>query len=243
MSEKATIVLAHGSWHGPWSWDRLTPLLLQRGFRVRAPMLPSSGPVSDPTADLSRDAEVIRREITRAGGPVLLVGHSSGGAAITLASAEHPTVIGLVYLCAFMPDTGESILTLVGPDLPPWIREHAPGLLDVDPAAAPQLFYGACDQQTIDWATPQRTKRAVATDAEVLAAAGWHERPSLYVICSRDETIPPDAQRQMATRATRTAELDTDHFPQLSMVEKVAELIAEAATQIPADGTTVGNRH
>ena len=225
----ATIVLVHGSWHGPWSWERLTPLLEERGFRVRAPQLPSSGPTPDPTADLTRDAAVIRDEIRQAGSPVVLVGHSSGGAAIAAASAGVPDVIGLVFLAAFMPDVGESILTLVGPDLPPWIRQAEPGLLDVDPDAAPQVFYGACDQQTIEWATPQRTMRSIATDSHVLDAVGWHDLPSLYVVCTPDQTIPVEAQRQMAPRASRIVELDADHFPQLSAPQRVAELVAEAA--------------
>lgn len=232
MAENATIVLVHGSWHGPWSWERLTPMLEDRGFRVRAPQMPSSGLVPDPTADLSRDVEVIREEIAQAGGPVLLVGHSSGGASVAAASVNESAVKGLVFLAAFMPDAGESILTLVGPDLPPWIRPHAPGLLDVDPVAAPQLFYGACDQATVDWATPQRTLRSVATDSQILDAAGWHDRPSLYVICTRDETIPPDAQREMAKRAANTIELDTDHFPQLSMTRRVAGIVTDAADQM-----------
>ena len=223
------IILAHGSWHGPWSWDRVAARLRDRGWDVRAPQLPSSGPVADPTVDLERDAEVLRSEIADAAGPVLLVGHSSGGAAITLAGAGQPHVAGLVYLCAFMPDAGESILSLVGPDLPPWIHQPAPGLLAVDDETAPSLFYGACDEETVAWAMPQRTRRSVAADAQILTAAAWHEHTSLYVVCARDATIPPQAQRDMSQRATRVIELDADHFPQLSIPDRTADILAEEA--------------
>jgi pimeloyl-ACP methyl ester carboxylesterase len=108
---------------------------------------------------------------------------------------------------------------------------------DVDPAAAPQVFYSDCDASTVEWASARLTKRSAAADAQVLEAAGWHERPSLYVICARDETIPPQAQREMAGRATRAVELDAGHFPQLSMPERMAELIASAASELAVSAT------
>ena len=106
MSEKPTIVLVHGFWGGAAHWAKVIPILVRKGYYVHA--------VENPLTSLPDDAERTRKMIAAQKGPVLLVGHSYGGAVITEAG-NHDNVVGLVYIAAFAPDAGES----AGPWRPP----------------------------------------------------------------------------------------------------------------------------
>ena len=233
-----TVVLVHGSWHGPWCWDKVVPLLQARGLAVATPKLPSMGNSRDERGDLHDDARVVREAVDAAGGPVVLVGHSYAGSVVTEASAGAANVAQLVYLCALVPDEGETIfdtLTLV--DEPPLV---GPGnglvIYDDDFSHGPEagkeraLFYHDCDQADVDAALPRLVRQNAVTGTQELRGFGNREHPVTYVVCTDDRTISPNLQRVFATRlGGAVVELPTSHSPMVSQPKLVADLLAGLA--------------
>jgi pimeloyl-ACP methyl ester carboxylesterase len=226
MSEgRGTVVLVHGAWHGGWCWDRVVPLLEERGLEVRTVDLPSVG--AEGGANLSGDAAAVRAVLDEAGGPVLLCGHSYGGMVVTQAAAGHPNVGRLVYLCAFMPDEGESLVRLTGGEPAPWIQIREDGTTLPDLEQAPEVFYGDCDRETQEQVTLRLRPMSAAAFLEPVRSAAWREVPATYVVCMRDAALPVELQREVfAPRAHEAVELDASHSPFLSNPQAVADLLA-----------------
>src|SRR5438094_938663 len=109
----ASVVLVHGAWHGGWTFERVLPLLRERGVEAFAGDLPGHGASTDPLGDLHENAAAVRSWLDRVEAPAVLLGHSFGGMVVTEAGA-HPAVAHVVYLCAFMPAEGQSLFDLVG---------------------------------------------------------------------------------------------------------------------------------
>jgi pimeloyl-ACP methyl ester carboxylesterase len=145
--QRSTVVLVHGGWHGSWCWAEVVPLLEQRGVLVRTIDLPSIDADPNDRSALSGDAAAVAALLDDLHEPALLCGHSYGGMVVTQAAAGRTDVARLVYLCAFMPDAGESLLSIIGARAP-WIVAHEDGrwLPDLEQAAA--TFYGDCDADT-----------------------------------------------------------------------------------------------
>ena len=224
------VVLVHGAWHGSWCWDRLVPLLEERGLRVHTVDLPSVGADPDDTGGLAADAAAVEAVLDRVGEPVLLVGHSYGGMVVTQAAAGRDDVAHLVYLAAFMPDDGESLFALTGGKPAPWIRQLDDGRVIGDRELAARVFYGECDPATQRAATESLRPMPGKSFVDEVPAAAWKNIPNTYVVCARDGALPPDLQRDLfAPRADETIELDTDHSPFYSQTERLAEIIAERA--------------
>ena len=120
-AEQSTVILVHGAWGGSWCWERVVPLLEERGVRAIAVDLPSMGADPADPPDLSADAAAVAGVLDETGGTFVLCGHSYGGMVVTVAAAGRSDVGQLVYLCAFMPDVGESLFALTGGGLAPWI--------------------------------------------------------------------------------------------------------------------------
>src|SRR3954471_17117003 len=146
----ASIVLVHGAWHGAWCWDQLLPLLDAAGVEAVALDLPGHGGSAEPFGDLHADADSVRHFLDDGEGPVVLVGHSYGGAVVTDAGS-HPRVRHLVYLCAFQLDEGESCSAAAVDGAAP--ASEANDLISVtddgvwlefDTARAPDIFFGDC---------------------------------------------------------------------------------------------------
>jgi pimeloyl-ACP methyl ester carboxylesterase len=116
----APLLLVHGAWHGAWAWRPLLDHL--DGLDVRTVDLPSSGADPATLGDLRADAEVVRAALAGTDGPVVVVGHSYGGAVVSEAATADSGAAHLVYLCAFQLDAGESLLAAVGGQAPPWWR-------------------------------------------------------------------------------------------------------------------------
>lgn len=236
----ARFVLVHGAFHGAWCWDGITGELEARGHTVEAPDLPGSGEDSTPVAEVTLDAyaERICDALGASSEPAVLVGHSMGGVAITQAAARCPErIASLVYVCAFLPDVGQSLIDLT--HLPEGagdgvqeniVVEGEPPLATMPRDRALEVFYGACEPDVAERAADRIGPQPVAPFvAPVSAPAGdaFARLQRSYVVCTQDRAIPPPLQRRMSgERASgRIAELDTDHSPFLSRPRELVELL------------------
>jgi pimeloyl-ACP methyl ester carboxylesterase len=227
---RPTIILVHGAWHGAWCWQRVVPLLESRQFSVRTVELPSVGAAPNAEIGLEQDAAAVTAVIDQVQGQVLLCGHSYGGMVISQASFANPKVARLVYLCAFVPAPGESLVALGGGQLAPWIQLLGGGLTLPDPAQAAQIFYDDCDVATQRWACGQLRPQCGAAFAGVVPNPGWKDIPSTYIVCSADSGVPPDWQRNvLAPRLNKAVELDSGHSPFLSQPGALAEMLSVEA--------------
>ena len=236
----ATVVLVHGAWHGAWCWDRVVEGLAARGVNAVAIDLPGHGASTEPLGDLHGDAAAVGRALDALDGPVVLCGHSYGGAVISEAAAGHPNVRHLVYLAALMLDTGESCSRSVpmpaggapGPEseLGPAMQFSDDGTtVTVDPVAGRGIFYADCSDVDIDWAMARLGPQPAITLQQPVPAAAWREVPSTYVVCADDRAIPPWIQHAFAERATHSVVWPTSHSPFLSQPDLVVDLLAGLA--------------
>jgi pimeloyl-ACP methyl ester carboxylesterase len=224
MPAISSVIFVHGAWADPSAWTRVLPLLGDTGVDIVA--------VSLGLASLADDAAIVRRAVAIAQGPVLLVGHSYGGAVITEAGID-PKVAGLIYVAAFAPDVGETVIGLGagGPtnDLPNVLVPDAEGFLKlsrrgIDEVFAQDLPHG---ERTILFQTQGPTS-AAALNAPVTVSA-WKSKPSWYLRASEDHTIHPELQSTMAARAGATkVDVASSHLPMLSHPAVVADLIRTA---------------
>lgn len=232
------IVLVHGAGHGGWCWAHLIPLLTERGYRVAAPDLPGLGDDPTPPAEVTFAACVERvvEAISEGDDPVLLVGHSLGGAAVTQAAEDRPDLVAkLVYLTAFLPKDGESPLDLAAKSpSAQGLRDSAvEGAHEFNPDLAPDFLYNRCDPSLAGWAVERLRPQARAPVAAPvhLSDERWGSIPKVYVVCTDDHAIPPDVQELMCDRAAdvRKRYLDSDHSPFLSQPPALASLLHEEA--------------
>lgn len=226
MSE---LLLIHGTCHGAWCWDRLLPELAERGIAARAIDLP--GRDGSPTT-LDAYAQAI---LAAAAPGTILVGHSAGGYAITSAAEADPARFrGLIYLCAYLPAPGQSLADMrrAGPSQPllPAIRlAEDRQSFTIDPALAPQAFYQDCPPDLATWATARLCPQPVLPQRTPLWPKAALSLPRHYITCTRDQTIPPDYQRQMASGLPPDClhDLPSGHSPFLSMPKALADKLAE----------------
>lgn len=228
MSEKPTIVLVHGFWGGAAHWSKVIVALSRKGFtKLQA--------VEMPLTSLADDAERTRKMVAQQSGPVLLVGHSYGGAVITEAG-DMPNVIGLVYIAAFAPDAGESPGGITQSNPPVAITNVAPdndGYLWIKQDKFHESF---CQDLTPDEALVMAvTQKAPlgTTFGNNVTAPAWRKKPTWYQISSEDRMIHPDNQKKMSARMNpcKVISLAASHASLASKAEEVAALIVEAATQ------------
>lgn len=232
----ATVVLVHGAWHDARCFDRLVAALDARGVRAIAVDRPGHGSSSEPLADVQGDAAAVRRALDAIDGPVVLVGHSYGGAVITEAG-DAPNAVRLVYVSAFVLDAGETVNHQVGAGEHEPSELLAPGAIEfrddgtcmIDVARAPSAFYHDCDDATVAAAVAQLQPQAVATLTGKVTRAPWKDVPSTYVVCTDDRAIAPSLQRWLAQRCGDVVELAASHSPFLSMPDRLAELLADIA--------------
>jgi len=226
-SPPLSIVLVHGAFVDASGWQDVYTDLSARGFEVLV--------TQHPTLSLDGDVAVVKQAIAAASGPVLLVGHSYGGAIITAAGTD-PKVAALAYVAAFVPDTAESIGTLTaGPledgEVPAPVIPASEGFLIVDPAGFPQAFAADVDPRTTRFMAAAQLPWGLEAVGTALTEAAWKSKPSTYLVAAADQMIPPRAQRQMAQRAgAPITEVVASHAVMLSQPAKVAEFIAAAAS-------------
>jgi pimeloyl-ACP methyl ester carboxylesterase len=227
-----TVVLVHGGFADASYWAPVIRDLQAQNLPVLAPPNPLRG--------LAHDAEYIASFVNQIDGPVLLVGHSYGGAVISVAGASTPNAVGLVYIAAFALDEGESFGEIFGKfgDTPlvgavrPSQYPLPDGQTAVELTIAPELYQEAfaADLPAEDievLAVSQRPFAAIFEDRA--EAAAWKSLPSWFVVATGDNAIPPDAERHMASRmGAETIEVDASHSIALSQPKAVADLIKTA---------------
>ena len=237
----ATVVLVHGAWHGAWCWDRVVDGLAARGVDVVAIDLPGHGASTERLGDLHGDAAALSRALDALRGPVVLCGHSYGGAVISEGAVGHTNVRHLVFLAALMLDEGESCSRSVMPaggtpgsesELGAAMQFSDDGTtVTVEPVAGRRIFYADCADVDIDWAVARLGPQPAITLQQPVPAAAWRDLPSTYVLCADDQAIPLWMQHAFAERATNSVVWPTSHSPFLSRPDLVVELLAGLAAE------------
>lgn len=235
MSPSHTVVLVHGAWHGAWCFAALQHALDELGVPSYAIDLPGHGSSLLPLGDLHADAAHVADVLDRIDGPVVLVGHSYGGAVISQAAADRPNVRHLVYLAAFALHAGESVMTLLR-SMPPAavglgaaMRPLDDGTTVLDPTLAAPALYGDCPAPAVSAALARLSPQPTATMVQTADASALGDTPSTYVVCLRDDAVHPAHQTIMAERCTFSTTFDCDHSPFLSRTADTAELLHRLA--------------
>src|SRR5215468_10217442 len=227
VNTKPTIVFVHGLWADGSSWNKVINPLVDQGYEVIS--------VQNPTTSLEDDVTATKRAIDRAGGDVILVGHSWGGFVITEAGAD-PRVKALVYIAAFAPDKGETAGSLgesVAPTILPNFIQNANGYLTLSREGVAKGFAGDLSpkEQDVVYAVQQPAFQKVFSDVGVNAA--WKTKPSWYVVASDDNAINPELEKRMAKRANaKMTILKSSHVAMLSKPNDVLAVILDAASSV-----------
>ncbi len=231
MSSKPSIVLVHGFWGGAAHWAKVIVELNRRGYD-------SLHAVENPLTSLADDAERTRKMVRQVDGPVLLAGHSYGGAVITQAG-DLPNVAGLVYVAAFAPDAGESV-----GQIGEWRVAQAAAAGNIAPDSDGFVWIrqdkfreSFCQDLPADEALVMAvTQKAPvgSTAGDTISDPAWKTKPTWYQVSTNDRMIHPDSERQMAERMKPlgTIELDASHASLASRPAEIADLIDQAATSL-----------
>jgi pimeloyl-ACP methyl ester carboxylesterase len=222
------IVMVHGAWADGSSWSKVIPLLQAKGLHVVA--------VQNPLTSLADDVAATKRAIALQDGPVLLVGHSYGGAVITEAGND-PKVVGLVYVAAFAPSDGQSVASVTKP-FPPAplvgneVRADAEGFLTVTPKGIAEDFAQDLPDHEKQILTATQGATAAAVFGATITIAAWKTKPSWSVIASNDRAVPPELEKaEAAAMKASSITVPSSHVPMLSHPKEVADLIEQAAAK------------
>jgi pimeloyl-ACP methyl ester carboxylesterase len=233
QATKPTVVLVHGAWADPSGWNDVAARLRSDGYPVVTP--------TNAMRSLAGDAQHIKDVLAGISGPIVLVGHSYGGAIITNAAAGNPKVKALVYIAAFVPDAGENVVNLLlskPGSLVPVALVPRPSLNDgvgvdtyLNPLLYQQVFCSDVAPETADAMAASQQPLSLAAGLEATTQAAWKTIPSWDLVAANDRTIPPEAERSMARRAgSHTVEIPSSHAAMVSNPGPVADLIRAAAT-------------
>jgi pimeloyl-ACP methyl ester carboxylesterase len=219
------VVLVHGGFVDGSGWQGVYAALKKDGYLVSI--------VQNPTISLADDVAVTRRMLATQDGPVILVGHSYGGAVITEAGND-PKVVGLVYIAAFAPDKGESVSALIKDPLPgapvPPILAPQDGYLFLDKAKFAASFAADVSPDAAAFMADSQVPWGMEALGGTISEPAWKTKPSWYLVSTQDKMIPPDAQRAMSSRAGATViEVQGSHAVYVSQPQAVASIIETAA--------------
>jgi pimeloyl-ACP methyl ester carboxylesterase len=232
---RPTIVLVHGAFADASGWAAVAQRLQDRGYTVYAPANPLRG--------LTSDAEYLKTFIATLPGPLVLVGHSYGGAVITNAATGNPNVKALVYIAAYALDVGESVSAanelgghpeesqLLANILPRPFPGAGPGDADVyiNPTAFRDVFAADLSAKQTDFMAASQRPGAFAAFVIPSGEPAWRTIPSWYLVATEDHTIPPTAERAMAVRANaHTIEIHSSHVAMMSHPDVSTRLILDA---------------
>lgn len=229
-------VLVHGAFHGGWCWSEIVSGLEEAGHNVVAPDLPGAGndetPLSDVTLALAVERVVDSLRAYKE--PAILVGHSNGGVVVTEAAAKVPEMVSrLIYLAAFRPAHGESLMDLI--DLPEGTGDGVkanitvdgePPVATFDPTQANTIFYHGLPEDLARQGRERLSPQPLALLTTPVDIEGVQMPPQEYVVCSQDRAIMPQLQRLMATRSpAKIHEIDSGHSPFYSNPSEVLQIL------------------
>jgi pimeloyl-ACP methyl ester carboxylesterase len=229
-SDVKNVVLVHGAWADGSGWKGVYDTLVRDGFKVSI--------VQEPETSFQDDVTAVKRVLTLQDGPVILVAHSYGGAVVTEAGTD-PSVAGLVYIAAHMPDAGEneaddgkrfpSDLSKSGA-----IRKTADGFTYLDPAQFHEYFAADLPVEQADFMARSQVLNAADNFKAVITKPAWRSKPSWMLVAAKDRTINPDLERWYATRAhSHTVEVaGASHSVYVSHPKEVADVIESAARAV-----------
>lgn len=220
-----TVILVHGAFADGSGWGNVIPLLENAGYDVIA--------VQNPLTSFGDDVATTRRVIDAQQGPVVLVGHSYGGAVITKAAVGASNVKALVYVAAFAPDSGENLQSLlerypskIGAALIP----DAAGFLYIDRSKFKEVFAADVSERDLSVLAAAQKPINSQTFGQIYEMPAWKEIPSWYLIATNDQAINPALQRVFAERISATTrEVGASHVPFVSNPTAVVEIIKNAA--------------
>jgi len=220
------VVLVHGGFVDGSGWEGAYGILKRDGYKVSV--------VQNPTLSLEGDVAATKLIIDAQSEPVILVGHSYGGAVIT-AAGNDPNVAALVYIAAFAPDEGESVNTLIAdppPDAPvPPILPPQDGFLFLDREKFHASFAGDVDGDKAAFMADSQVPWGVDALGGTISEAAWRSKPSWYLLTTEDRMIPPPAQQMMSERAGSTVEeVAASHSVYVSQPAAVAAIVEKAAS-------------
>lgn len=229
-------LLIHGSCHGAWCWRDVIPALEAQGHTARAITLPGHDDGRDPaTVTLQETAEAI---VAAASPETIVLGHSWAGYPITAAAEIAPKAMrGLIYLCAYVPVSGQSLIDMrkAGPrqTIGSAAIKHPNGAsYTIDPAEAPRLFYQDCPAEAVAYALPRLCAQPILPQETPLELTdAWQNTPKAYIRCTNDQTIPPEYQAQMVADWPRNTvhEMQCSHSPFFADPQGLAALIGQIA--------------
>src|ERR1700716_4222897 len=224
------IVLVHGAWADGSGWKGVYDILVKDGYNVSV--------VQEPETSFKEDVAATKRVLAQQDGPCILVAHSYGGAVITEAGTD-PSVAGLVYIAAHMPDVGEneadegkrfpSDLSKSGA-----IKKTSDGFTYLDPAQFHEYFAADVSVEQAAFMARSQVPNAADNFKAVITTPAWREKPTWMVVAAKDRTINPDLERWYANRArSHTVEVaGASHSVYVSHPREVADLIESAARAV-----------
>ena len=234
----SSYVLVHGAWHGGWCWHKIVARLKALGHTVLAPDMPGHGLDPKPIASVVLPDIVnrIHETIDAQNEPVILVGHSYGGAMITQASEKRSEKIkSLVYVTAFLIDNGLSLMNLAEQDT----ESHLGGQVEfspkgdtatVKPGVIRDCFYAQCSDDDVAFARPLLGPEAISGMRAPMqtSAQGFGRLTRYYVECLKDHAVSPHLQKRLYTAlpCERVFSLDTDHSPFFSAPDELTRILA-----------------
>ena len=225
VTTAVSIVLVHGGFVDGSGWEGVYKILKKDGYEVSV--------VQNPTISLADDVAVTRRVVGLQKSPVILVGHSYGGAVVTEAGNDSK-VAGLVYIAAFAPDAGESVATLIKDPVPgapvPPILPPQDGFLALDQSKFAASFAADLPPERAEFMSKSQVPWGLDALNGAVGKPAWRTKPSWYLLTTDDKMIPPPAQRAMSKRAGSTVvEVKGSHAVYVSHPKAVAALIEKAA--------------
>ena len=223
------IVLVHGAWADGSGWKGVYDILVKDGYNVSI--------VQEPETTFQEDVAATKRILAQQDGPSILVGHSYGGAVITEAGTD-PSVAGLVYIAAHMPDAGENEAD-DGKRFPSdlskssAIKKMGDGFTYLDPAQFREYFAADLSAEQAAFLARSQVLNLADNFRAVITTPAWRSKPSWMLVAGKDRAINPDLERWYATRAkSHTVEVSgASHAVYVSRPKEVAALIEEAATR------------
>jgi pimeloyl-ACP methyl ester carboxylesterase len=223
------VVLVHGAFADGSGWEAVANILKNDGYKVAV--------VQHPETSYAEDIKFTKAVIDRQSGPVVLVGHSYGGAVITEAG-NHPKVAALVYVAAFALDTGESCAA-IEQALPPatkGIKSTDDGYFYIDSAVYHADFAADLPAAKATFMAESQVLISADSFTHKVTSPAWKTKPTWYMVATADRSINPDQERMMAKRANaKTIEVNSSHVAYMSHPKETAKLIEEAATSAPVN--------